>query len=747
MKKFNFKDIFTSPIEVGGKKIRVQKIIIPIIQRDYAQGRNTANIKRVRKNFLTALFDAVTNKPITLDFIYGDLDDKGILTPLDGQQRLTTLFLLYWYAAKKEKLDAAKYSFLNYFSYETRPDTRDFCKDLITFQPKFKDALSNEISDQAWFPLSWKKDPSISAMLEMLDAINKKFSAVKNLWQRLESNSISFYFLPITDMGLTDEIYITMNSRGKLLTEFERFKAEFKSRLDKIDAAISNRIILKIDTVWTDMLWEYRDENKLIDAGFLHYFRFLCDILLYKKSDTPYNKTRDEFDLLDEVFSGNIQANIDFIEKSFDCWCNLDIAKFFNDRVSVGDKSKKNINRHEIGKIITYFDNADFFGECLKFYGLTKDGRVRKFTLGATVMLYAFLFYRLNSEKISDKDFRRRIRIINNLVNNSASAEMSNSTSRNNGNRIPAMLMQVENILLDEKILTYDELRGKISNVYNFNETQLKEEREKIQWVKDNPNYAESLFELEDHYLLYGQIGIVGLKNPQNFSRFISLFNCDYDLIDCTLLAMGDYIQKEQNGWRYQMGSSKMAAAWQNLFHQSNNFKNFDNTRDYLEKLLFCKQNFSDSYLKEIVAGYISDCEDDKNFEWSYYYVKYPEFRIGRYGKYYWSDFENAPYLFTALWTELNISVNAYQPFLKAIDDKNKISRESFGQRIEFEKYFIECENNAYVVKKIKNSEIVDRLTINQQNVKNDEGKIQKIDIEDRILKFKNWNMRNIYCK
>lgn len=101
MKKYNFKDIFTSMIEIGGAKIRVQKIIIPIIQRDYAQGRNTATIKRVRKNFLNALFNAVTEKPITLDFIYGDLNEQGILTPLDGQQRLTTLFLLYWYAAKK----------------------------------------------------------------------------------------------------------------------------------------------------------------------------------------------------------------------------------------------------------------------------------------------------------------------------------------------------------------------------------------------------------------------------------------------------------------------------------------------------------------------------------------------------------------------------------------------------------------------------------------------------------------------
>ena len=290
MKKFNFKDIFNSTIKIDGiKVINLQKIIIPIIQRDYAQGRNTANIKRVRKNFLDALYDAVTKMPITLDFIYGDLDDKGILMPLDGQQRLTTLFLLHWYAAKKENIPEDKTDFLKNFSYETRPDTRDFCTELIKFQPSFKYNLSNEISDQAWFPLSWKKDPSISAMLEMIDDINEKFFEVQNLWANL--SKIEFYFLPIKDMGLTDEIYITMNSRGKQLTEFEHFKAEFKRRLDNFNVSVSNRIVLKIDTTWTDIFWQYCDEKiYLIDTGFLNYFRFLCDILLYQKDATPYGK-------------------------------------------------------------------------------------------------------------------------------------------------------------------------------------------------------------------------------------------------------------------------------------------------------------------------------------------------------------------------------------------------------------------------------------------------------------------------
>jgi uncharacterized protein with ParB-like and HNH nuclease domain len=81
--------------------IQAHKLEIPIIQRDYAQGRKDK--KEIRHNFLKALYESITtNNPIKLDFIYGSCQN-GAFQPLDGQQRLTTLFLLHWYAAAKDK--------------------------------------------------------------------------------------------------------------------------------------------------------------------------------------------------------------------------------------------------------------------------------------------------------------------------------------------------------------------------------------------------------------------------------------------------------------------------------------------------------------------------------------------------------------------------------------------------------------------------------------------------------------------
>ncbi len=82
----SFLDIFESVFYEDKNPIQLQKIVIPIIQRDYAQGRRDSDVDRIRSRFLDALYDAVTKAPIRLDFVYGDIDVKGIMTPLDGQQ-------------------------------------------------------------------------------------------------------------------------------------------------------------------------------------------------------------------------------------------------------------------------------------------------------------------------------------------------------------------------------------------------------------------------------------------------------------------------------------------------------------------------------------------------------------------------------------------------------------------------------------------------------------------------------------
>lgn len=711
-----FIEIFNNGFELDEETVQLKKIAIPIIQRDYAQGRIDAEITRIRARFLDSLHQAITADPITLDFVYGDINANGVMTPLDGQQRLTALFLLHWYAAKKENINAAEYLFLENFSYETRYSARDFCSFLINFSPSFTIKLSDEIVDQTWFPLDWKKDPTISSMLVMLDAIQDEFAETHAIWTRLKDKAITFYFLPIKDMGLTDELYIKMNSRGKPLTQFEHFKAELERELRKIDEPTAKRIIKKIDLDWTDMLWRYHGDDNVIDDEFLRYFRFICDIICYQNGGTTQGKSNDEFDLLKEYFSRqsvNVMANIQTLEDYYDCWCVLQgdntPDKFLERFIS---------HEHQAGKI--KFEKRygiNIFKDCVRNYADIAGNGNRLFPLNRIVLLYAVISYLLNKDTISNDAFSRRLRIVNNLIQNSED-EISDSELRTSGNRMPAILKQVETII---KTGTIDDTIEK-----NLNLAQLAEETLKISWVENNPDKAEALFELEDHDLLQGQISIVGLDHPEYFLRFQSLFSCEWDLIDCALMSIGNYGQREKNGWRYQLGSKKNMKAWRNLFHKSGN-DGFERTKDVLVELLSRTDSFTDELLSGIINAYINVCETNNNYEWRYYYIKYDLFRPGSFGKYYWVDFEKRQYEFSVMQTESKISENTYQPFLKAVY-KKKLSKDHYGQRAIDGDNYIVCTNSAYSVKSTLTDAEFKSIAVAQ----NENG----IDKEDRIEKL-----------
>ena len=480
---YSFKDIFATDFAAG----QVKKISIPIIQRDYAQGRRDPEIERVRGRFLDSLYSAL-KKPITLDFVYGDIDEQGIMTPLDGQQRLTTLFLLHWYAAKKANIAHEESAFLSNFGYETRYSARSFCKDLIDFTPSFTGRLSDEIIDQPWFPLNWRKDPTIDSMLVMLDAIDDKFKDVaSDLWEKLKN--ITFFFLPIKDMGLTDELYIKMNSRGKPLTRFEHFKAMLERCIQSLDDKTAERIMGKIDRDWTDLLWCYRNfgssEDMLPDDKFLMYFHFICDVICYQGGGSPQGKSSDEFDMPEEYFTGAknvIRQNIELLESYFDCWCAL--QGFASPTLFLESCMSHSPGNGKI--VVDRIYEIDIFKDCLHSYG-DKSGRIPRFPLHRFVLLYAITSFLRNRQRVTDTEFRTRLRSINNLIQNSENEIRDNS-------RLPAILQQTEAIMLTCQI---DHSIGK-----NFNVYQIDEEEQKKNFLSVHPGKAALVHELEDHRLL-----------------------------------------------------------------------------------------------------------------------------------------------------------------------------------------------------------------------------------------------------
>jgi hypothetical protein len=267
---------------------RCQRIVIPQIQRDYAQGRE--NEIDVRNAFLGAIQAALElpardeSLPLNLDFIYGSMEgrDGQTFLPLDGQQRLTTLFLLHWYLAWRDDQLAEFRTAVwegNHarFSYGVRPSSTEFFDALVQFAPPTSPEQTTSVrgllEDQSWYFLYWRLDPTIQSALTMLDAIHERFRGSTGLYARLvdrEQPAITFQLLQLEHFGLSDDLYIKMNARGKPLTAFETFKARFEKllttlyptecrKIDEAECAVPHFFELRMDRQWTDFFWQYKN--------------------------------------------------------------------------------------------------------------------------------------------------------------------------------------------------------------------------------------------------------------------------------------------------------------------------------------------------------------------------------------------------------------------------------------------------------------------------------------------------------
>ena len=154
--------------------VEIKNIVIPIIQRDYAQGRENEVLRR--NAFLTTIFNALkVGKEIDLDFVYGEIKGNDFI-PIDGQQRLTTIYLLYYYIAVRENRydDFEKLPKLTYRTRFTSKQFFDYLRDNKLEPKEVEQKPSDWISRRPWYFSDYAKDHSVKAVINMLDAIHKK---------------------------------------------------------------------------------------------------------------------------------------------------------------------------------------------------------------------------------------------------------------------------------------------------------------------------------------------------------------------------------------------------------------------------------------------------------------------------------------------------------------------------------------------------------------------------------------------
>jgi len=649
--------------------ITIREIEIPLIQRDYAQGRNTEMVKRIRDTFIDALCKPLNSDVTTidLDFVFGDvMETTGKFLPLDGQQRLTTLFLLHCYLAWRSQT-APQTQAWHSFSYATRPGARDFCTFLTQCQPVFSGTLSEWIKDQADYLPTWQHDPTIQSMLVVLNALHERFleaspTDIERAWRRLtdpENPAIRFHLLPMKENGLNDDLYIKMNSRGKPLTLFENFKAHFEEMLEKSHPDEGRVFAQKVDTDWSDILWPYRGDDHLIDDEFMCYFRFVTEICAWKsgvefKDAARDGATRDEV-LTEQVYGSgvlNSKANTKFLLQSFNIWKNKNIKDEF-DAILTSQPG----NASSLLLMFKYFDkeDVDFFHACCRHYG------TRQWTLADTLLLYGILLKSIHT--IADTDFSVRLRVLRNLIK--ASDDEIRSGERNN---MPKLLAEVEYIIV----------HGNLQQVKTFNQVQVGNEVDKAAMLKSTPALQADMHQLEDHDLLLGGLTAFELdpsKFQQRSNAFISVFNksigasiMPWGVITGALLAKGDY---SRSGTRYtghnwaEFGAPKNDEPWKVLFRGKKGEVQHPRTAALMALLDDVAMGKT---LQTVILDYLNAPATLK--DWRYYFVKYEAMRTGASGRY---TLNPSGYQICML-DKSKMSSNYRDPFLLSMVQQSKIS-------------------------------------------------------------------------
>lgn len=664
-------------------------IEIPIIQREYAQGRQIAKVQDIRRDFVEDLISHIKkNKKLHLGFVYGrtDGDDKKLLQknrevienilgsvksyanqfqfelktslknpetrengetkfiPLDGQQRLTTLYLLFWliYLKSDSKENA---DWINNFYYLNRKSAKDFSEAIssqenileirkhLSSQKETK--ISSVLENMKLFLVKWKNDSTVRGMLIMLDDLEEKLIELGVDCKSLDLKELPIFFdyLDLNELDQSDELYVKMNARGKQLTDFEHFKAWLQEQLKNKTTCEEDELWLegfwmKMDTIWLNYFWrEFDDDFSRLDDYYYNFIKHLG--LIYNSNITDlYSKIRNSsINKIEYISLRN------FILPNENLFFSINCLRFIEKVFTflLDDKKKETYN----GFL------ADIY--CSPFTGKNNkitDKFLKKaeFTPSLWDLVYykSFLLFVINDEDLVESEFKKWMRLTRNLI--------YNTQIQTPGNFYDALhqLNYLKNYN-NNPVYTRISDDGFVQNFWDQN--QFLEEKIKIELLDDN-KFSPTILSVENHEYFYGQINFLldfskdseDKYNSDKFSyyseRATELFSdpirnyterIPQFLIQRALLTVDDYFLKKDNESNYKFCLNEAG----NLRTKNENWRLlFDDKikRIHLKVILDEIEipSYSEifKYLNLRITNFINK-ENTKN--WKFFFVKYPE--------------------------------------------------------------------------------------------------------------------------
>jgi uncharacterized protein with ParB-like and HNH nuclease domain len=612
---YNIKELF--------KDSGIKQIIVPEIQRDYVW--QTKNVEKLLRSIVD---DATANagekqekirsqleivspeireilerelkanevySNIGFIYAYEDKEFKNRYFLIDGQQRITTIYLLLLAVCiKNEKKD---YFISNYFvdnlpkvDYKVREDSHIFMLSFISYL--LKGGEVDEVKNQSWYYDSYNNDRTISSLLRNYEII-ENYIASKDISIEYVEENIQIWFFDINKSQQGEELYIYMNSRGEEVKANENIKAGL---LEACSEEEKNTWGAKWED-WQDFFWKQKEASNA-DVGFNEFIRWII--------------------IIEHIKSQNSQP----VEK---------LGKFIKE-IRQNDKFSSELL--ELKTIETYFKS-------LLFLNNNKDLCEKAWLSGRTSMLdylrlFPALMYLNDTERQDVQSLKRLMRFFKNVAR-------LEDVAKNPDNQTVNAIRLMQNFLSDTFTDVVDLINYKDENSA-FSSILTKEELYKLSIFKNPPeevtrgDIEELFWKAEDFNLLNGQLAFIfkasgdkmedeKLFKYECFKSFVdaftSLLKKTNDNFRRALLTKGDYTV-------YDGYSTSLASERFSFGHSIPSWKEIINDHgsilisffvDYIQKKRLLKSDML--ALEEIIDTYLS--KNANNDTWIKTFIENPE--------------------------------------------------------------------------------------------------------------------------
>ena len=706
---------------------------IPQLQRDYVQGSDKS--KEIRDLFICDLVETLSadtpeakQKTLHLDFIYGstyeeapasglhphwkegelhfdtpnsdDNEPTKVFLPLDGQQRLTSLWLLHWMLCPETEADAAK-KLLSHFSYATRSSSRRFCAALVAHigdgelkQQLKTNKAKSALMEASWFLPAWQKDPTVNSMIEMLVAIGTRLGEADTapLWKRLQEGAITFTVIEIqsNEFRLTDELYIKMNNRGRLLTDWECDKAKAIECLGEVvfteenaglweslqaneqEKTPADYFSFRIDGRWQDFFWHLsrggesplEDRVQRSDEMMRNFFTWWAEYRYYhyntgECSDKMHVfKSAEEITLLFQVLNKLHEIGYPHGESAE----NQDQKKdFLETAFGVVDEMPVEVRLHFTGRE----GNESRVGDLFR---LLCEGKLER---RHQVLVY-YLLLRLvkYNEEATDANLRDFLRVVRNFLYSIRKTEKMAFNSGIELKELSRYAKYLDEVLGEKEV--YAGLSSKEISEGTFHYmSAFRHEVEKAKWICEHPVEKAALFRLEEHDLLRGFLRNLpwqdgsGINMTRLCKAFFEVFGspCQQEtekvsdktekvsdklvaraLVACGFRGILNKGIKNYTWWAYSFGGNE--SRWRFVLTYPLDKRNKDTTgrqtlcealqelfkqyidKQYIDKQYIEKSRTPEERLQAIIDEFLAKAENSEKTPW-YYLVKYAELWSG----------------------------------------------------------------------------------------------------------------------